>query len=106
MKSFIGPAVLIYVLSVAALHEAAELSAREALRGPQSQGSSRSAPSQEARSAPAVEEVTWFAESKSWLGVGRANSGPRGITTLGSFPAQLSCLRVCHQAGEPPDLCG
>lgn len=40
MKSFIGPAVRIcLVLSVAALHEAAELSAREALRGPQSQGS-------------------------------------------------------------------
>ena len=76
---------------MAALHEAPELSAREALRGPQSQGSSRSAPSQETRSAPAVEEVTWFAESKSWAGGGEGKLRPEGDYHPGklSSPAEL-----------------
>ena len=83
---------------------AAELSTREGLCGPQSLGASLSAPSQEARSALAVKEVPWFAESKSWGEGGKGKLRPEGITTLGSFPGQLSCLRVCQQAGEPPGL--
>lgn len=70
---------------------AAELSTREGLCGPQSLGASLSAPSQEARSALAVKEVPWFAESKSWGGGGKGKLRPEGDYHPGklSSPAEL-----------------
>lgn len=70
---------------------AAELSTREGLCGPQSLGASLSAPSQEARSALAVKEVPWFAESKSWGEGGKGKLRPEGDYHPGklSRPAEL-----------------